>query len=228
MADRKIATALILAGGRSSRFGSDKSQLKLNGRQVVEILAEEATKVCDEVLIVTDSGQKFAKADFLRNFPQVREIADNCVGMGPMGGLQAGLAAATNEICLLMACDMPLLNGELMGYFIDRAEAEYQIALPQNGDDIEPMFGIYKKSLLPLVEKLLAEQRRSLLNLTKNAPTLLLPVADWRQAAGDRDVFFNVNYCEDYQSLLAGNNDHSRQKERKNYYKQFLAEEKRN
>ena len=225
MADREKATALILAGGRSSRFGSDKSQLKINDRQIVAILAEEAAKVCDEVLIVTDSGEKFAQADFLRNSPKVREIADNWVGMGPMGGLQAGLTAAANEICLLMACDMPLLNGELMEFFIDRAEPGYQIVLPQNGDDIEPMFGIYKKSLLPVVEKLLAEQRRSLLNLTKAAPTLLLPVASWRQAAEGRDVFFNINYCEDYQSLLAGNNDHRRQKERKNYYKQFLAEQ---
>lgn len=209
-------TALILAGGKSSRFGRDKALLEYDNRKIVERLAAECEKVCSEVLVVSGSGQKFAFES-----ENIREIADFYKGAGPMGGLQAGLAAAANEICLLMACDMPFLKADLMRLFIEQT-AEYQIVLPKNGEDIEPMFGIYRKNLLPAVEEFLTEGRRSLLNLTKRAETLCLPQAVWGQVTAGKDVFFNINYQNDYQKLLAGEADHSRQTDRKAFYREFL------
>lgn len=217
--EKYAATALILAGGKSSRFGSDKARLRLHDRDIVEILAEESAKVCDEVLVVSDSGRKF----YPQRVDLFREVADNYPNSGPMGGLQAGLAAAKNELCLLLACDMPLLAAPLLRLFIKYAEGR-QMVLPQDGDNIEPMFGVYRKSLLPAVERLLVEKRRSLLNLIRETNALLLPKEVWRQAAGE-DVFFNINYAEDYMRLVQGSADHRAQTERKNFYREFLQEQ---
>ena len=91
------------------------------------------------------------------------------------------------------------------------------------GDDVEPMFGVYSKNLLPLIENNLSEGRRSLLNLTKSADTCFLSEEVWQAAACGNDVFFNVNYQSDYQKLLSGENDHSTQTDRKSFYKGFLS-----
>lgn len=213
------ATALILAGGKSSRFGSDKARLRLHDRDIMEILAEECAKVCREVLVITDSGSKFPP----RRRNLFREVADNYPGSGPMGGLQAGLTAAKHDVCLLMACDMPFLTAPLMRLFLDCAE-DRELVLPQDGEDIEPMFGVYKKSLLPAVERLLAANRRSLLNLTRETDPLLLPQDVWQGAAGE-DVFFNINYAEDYVRLVQGEASHREQTSRKNFYREFLQEQ---
>ena len=213
------ATALILAGGKSSRFGSDKACLRLHDRDIVEILAEECAKVCREVLVITDSGSKFPP----RRRNLFREVADNYPESGPMGGLQAGLAAAKHDVCLLMACDMPFLTAPLMRLFLDCAE-DRELVLPKDGEDIEPMFGVYKKSLLPAVERLLAANRRSLLNLTCETDPLLLPQDVWQGAAGE-DVFFNINYAEDYVRLVQGEANHREQTSRKNFYREFLQEQ---
>ncbi len=211
------ATALILAGGKSRRFGRDKALLRYEGRGIVAHLAAECAKVCREVLIVSDSGQKFS-------LPAAREIADRYQDAGPMGGLQAGLAAARYDICLLMACDMPFLSAELMAVFLQNA-AGRQLVLPQNGQDLEPMFGIYHRSLLPKVEALLAAGRRSLLNLTKDADLLLLPPSVWQTTAAGREVFFNINRTADYERLLRGEASHREQREHKPFYDHFMREE---
>lgn len=213
------ATALILAGGKSSRFGSDKARLRIHDRDIVEMLAEECAKVCREVLVITDSGSKFSP----RRHNLFREVADNYSGNGPMGGLQAGLAAASHDLCLLLACDMPLLTAPLMKLFLDHAE-ERELVLPKDGEDIEPMFGVYKKSLLPAVERLLAANRRSLLNLIPETDALLLPQDVWQTAAAG-DVFFNINYAEDYLKLVQGAASHREQTSRKNFYREFLQEQ---
>ena len=214
------ATALILAGGKSRRFGSDKARLRLHDRDIVEMLAEECAKVCREVLVITDSGCKFLppRVDFFR------EVADNYRESGPMGGLQAGLAAARYDLCLLTACDMPLLTAPLMELFLKHSQG-HDIVLPQDGEDIEPMFGVYRKSLLPAVEDLLAAKRRSLLNLTRESDTLLLPKDVWQAAAASEDVFFNINYTDDYTKLIQGAADHGAPPARKNFYKRFLQEQ---
>lgn len=213
------ATALILAGGKSSRFGKDKALMEYDNQSVVARLAAECAKVCSEVLIISDTGQKF-------NLPDVKEIKDNYRNCGPLGGLQAGLAAAKNEICLLMACDMPLLTAPLMECFLSAAlAAKCQIAIAKCGDDVEPMFGVYTKSLLPKAEENLAAGRRSLLSLTKNTDSRFFGEEVWQKAADGKDVFFNVNYQRDYENLLKGKNSHSRQTERKDFYKSFMGKQ---
>ena len=208
------ATALILAGGKSKRFGRDKAFLEFQNKQIITSLAEECQKVCNQVLIVSDSGQKFS----LNN---VEEIGDNFQDAGPMGGLQAGLEAADNDICFLVACDMPLVTADLIRVFLENVE-EHQILLAKNGDDIEPMFGIYRKSLLPKVEEFLRLGRRSLLNLLKVADVGFLSEEIWGSVTSCKDVFFNINFKEDYDKLLKGEADHSKQTSRKNFYKQFF------
>lgn len=219
MTEKKQVTALILAGGKSSRFGTDKAYMKLNNRLVVNILANEAAKVCDQVIIVSDTGRKFAVSENR----DLREIADLKQGLGPMGGLQSGLIAAKNHTCLLMACDMPLVNADLMNLFIEKS-AGFDVVLPQVGVDIEPMFGIYKKSILPVVDKCIAEKRRSLLNLVKAGKTLFLTEDIWESVAQSKEVFFNINYLKDYEDLLKGDADHQKQTDRKDFYTKFINE----
>ena len=83
--------ALILAGGKSSRFGTDKSLLTLNGEQLMETQVAKCRGLCDEVLILCGEKEKF-------HLDGVREVPDICPGQGPLGGIMAGMLHSEAEL----------------------------------------------------------------------------------------------------------------------------------
>lgn len=99
-------TAIILAGGKSSRFGADKTTLPWGNRLIIHHLVEACNKFADEVLIISNQQNKFA-------IEGVREISDIFKEKGPLGGFHAGMEAARYDKIFFTACNMPLFNLEL-------------------------------------------------------------------------------------------------------------------
>lgn len=105
------ATALILAGGRATRFGGiAKHALVVDGATILERQRAVLGPRVAEVLI---SGAL--------DVPGLRTVHDAVVGVGPLAGIAAGLAAATTEWLLVVACDMPDLHGGLVDLLLARA-----------------------------------------------------------------------------------------------------------
>src|SRR3954447_5197806 len=117
-------TAIILAGGKSSRMGTNKALLDLNGRMVIEGIVEKLEKTVDEIIIVTNT---FADYEFLK-LPMVE---DKWKDMGPLAGIEAGLNASKTEHNLIVACDMPFISVELGKYLLSCLEEEYQVVVPE-------------------------------------------------------------------------------------------------
>src|SRR5438270_6311929 len=107
---RAMTTGLILAGGKSQRMGQDKSLMILAGRSLIERALDALKPVCDELLIATN-------APHLYEHLHVRTVPDRIRGGGSLAGLHAGLADA-GETVIAVACDMPFLNTELLGYLV--------------------------------------------------------------------------------------------------------------
>src|ERR1700756_3515280 len=97
--------AFILVGGRSSRMGSDKSQLMLGGESIADRLAEELSKISSTVRLV---GSR------LNPKPTLRNIADVHRDWGALGGIHAALDACRAERALIVACDLPFVSRELL------------------------------------------------------------------------------------------------------------------
>jgi molybdopterin-guanine dinucleotide biosynthesis protein A len=102
----------VLAGGKSSRMGDDKALLRFRGRPMVGIAVEKLRGFCAEVTI---AGNREDLAGFA---PVVRETR---VGVGPAGGIEAGLRVATREWVMFMPVDVPLVPGELLRRWAEEA-----------------------------------------------------------------------------------------------------------
>ena len=180
-------TAVILAGGKSLRFGSDKTRLEISRIKIIELIVEKCRPLFSEIII--------AGAGF--NIPKVREVPDIYHDMGPLGGIHAGLSAASNETCFVTACDMPNFNTPLVKRLLGLSGG-YDIVIPQTGEHLQPLFAVYKKSVLPEAERLLSQNIRKILTLydTTNLCLVDIPINTKRP---ENDAFFNINYREDYE-----------------------------
>ncbi|HWQ58335.1 MAG TPA: molybdenum cofactor guanylyltransferase [Clostridia bacterium] len=186
----RAASALILAGGKSSRFGRDKTQLKLNGATLAERAVEHVRPIFDEILIAGEA-EKF-------RIPGARAIPDIFPGAGPLGGIHSGLSYSKNDAVFALACDMPNFDAALCKRLISLCET-YDIAVPRADGEAEPLFAVYRKAALPAAEKLLREGNyrvRALFSLVNTGYLDVEPVP------GETSPFFNINYKEDYERLI--------------------------
>src|SRR5688572_9294527 len=98
-------TGIILAGGRSSRFGSDKAFATWGGKTMIEAVINSLLPILPRVLVVTKTPDRFA---FLES-ERITIVSDVFPGSNSIGGLFSGLLASgtTSFVC---GCDMPLLQ----------------------------------------------------------------------------------------------------------------------
>jgi molybdopterin-guanine dinucleotide biosynthesis protein A len=115
-------TVAILAGGRSSRMGTDKAFVRVLGRPLIEDVLAQLSGVGDETLIVTNRLDDY-------RYLSVPLFADVLPDKGALGGLYTALHAATRPHVLCVACDMP---------FVVRPLLDHLIALIPDGDAIVP------------------------------------------------------------------------------------------
>jgi molybdopterin-guanine dinucleotide biosynthesis protein A len=129
----------VLAGGRSSRMGSDKALLPFNGRTLVEHVMAQAHSVTGNIILVGDKSR-------YNNFGYP-VIEDFFVGYGPLAGIHAALDRTICEWNLILACDMPEVTTEFLSQLTERAEsgsADAVIPVPPEGVP-QPLCAAYRR-----------------------------------------------------------------------------------
>jgi molybdopterin-guanine dinucleotide biosynthesis protein A len=155
---RYDATAIVLAGGKSSRMGQDKSLIEIDGEPLISLVVGQLKPYFSRILIGAADDGKF---DFLE-LPVIPDKAPNC---GPMMGLASTLEASQDELNFVIACDIPDVNVELMQRLMSLADG-YDCVIPSLGNGMhEPLFGVYRKSVLPEASEMLAAGRRRISSL---------------------------------------------------------------
>ncbi|MEF2968231.1 molybdenum cofactor guanylyltransferase [Paenibacillus sp. M1] len=202
-------TAIVLAGGRSSRMGRNKALLPLNGVPVIERLIREMESVAGEV-IIAGGGQPEAYRYLEKNV-----IGDLFPETGPMAGLHAGLTEAKTAWSLAVACDMPFAGQAVFAQLAERAlKAEqdgwngteagpgkrFEAVIPTVEGRRQPLLAAYRRSVLPGLEN---ELREGNFKLTRWAEGLRAEIVDGAVLAGaagvrEEDLPFNMNRPEDY------------------------------
>jgi molybdopterin-guanine dinucleotide biosynthesis protein A len=194
MNDTAIA---ILAGGQSRRMGRDKALLEIDGQSLLQHTVEKARQVAVEVMVV---GRP-CPDNWPAEFNAIRCIPDERPGEGPLGGLFSALHALphTYEKVLLMACDMPLLSAEALRWLVRQGEnnpGAHGVIVSHN-THWEPLFAIYRREVLPLVESQLAMERRALHALIGAGDFHIVEAPTWLQPQ-----LANANTPQDWQSLI--------------------------
>ncbi len=145
---RHPVSCIVLAGGKGKRLGTDKAFLSIGGRVLIEGIVEKMAQIGDEVIIVTNSPQRY---DHL----EARLVGDIAPGKGALGGIYSGLRAAHSDHSLVVACDMPFLDLRLLRYMILLSSGQ-DVVIPRVGGLTEPLHAIYSKQCLQPIERLLA------------------------------------------------------------------------
>jgi aminoglycoside 6-adenylyltransferase len=180
VADRLPVTGILLLGGASERFGSSKAHAVFRGETLAERAWRLLHEVCEEVLAVgKDNGGEFP-------FPVLDDGVDE---RAPIYGLIAGLREASNDVCLVLPVDCPLITPETLRALAATA------AVPQTG----PLPGAYPKDALPELEERVARGELSL----RGVNPVVLDV--------DESLLLNVNTRMDL--VAAGIADWARERE---------------
>jgi molybdopterin-guanine dinucleotide biosynthesis protein A len=116
------ASAIVLAGGRSSRFGSPKLQALVDGTPLLDLAVRAVAEVVDEVVIVgpATGGAALTDLDSLPARVLVEVVHDPVEGGGPLIGLRTGLAVATGDRVVVVGGDMPRLEAAVLRAMLER------------------------------------------------------------------------------------------------------------
>lgn len=172
----------ILAGGRNSRFGSDKARAAVDGQPVIQIQARLLAPVCGSITVVADTPEKYADLG-------LRTIVDATPGLGPLGGLATVLAdAAPDAWFLLVACDHLSLPVAWLQTLQAAVQPDAQAVAFRREGRWEPLLALYHASLRDQVTAQLASGQRAMQRMLDAVRTVALkPPADW-----DRLLRFNT------------------------------------
>lgn len=184
--------AFILAGGASSRMGTDKSQLRLEQQTFTQRIAETLLQLTDSVFIVgRDSDES-----------SLRSVADVYPKWGALGGIHAALAACSREWAIVVACDLPFVTSELFSYLADqRMDHDAVVPIQEDGRP-QPLAALYRVDpCLRQATDLIEAGRRRPLDLLEAVKTRWVAFDELRNFARAHSFFVNINTPEDYDAI---------------------------
>jgi molybdopterin-guanine dinucleotide biosynthesis protein A len=177
--------AFVLAGGKSTRMGSDKAFEMLAGPTLLARALELARTVTSNVRIV-GSAEKFAAFA-----PVVEDVFRGC---GPLGGIHAALRASAAELNLILAVDVPFVPPALLQYLVARARSSNAIAtVPRAGGGWQPLCAVYRREFADAAEKALRGGRYKIDALFDDVKVEAIELEDLVQAGFEPEVFRNLN-----------------------------------
>jgi molybdenum cofactor guanylyltransferase len=182
-------TGIILAGGKSSRMGTNKALLKIHGKTVIERIAEELSATVDHLIVVTNTPEEYA-------FLQLPMIEDRFIDRGPLAGIEAGLSLSTTEKNLIVACDMPFISAQLGSYLLSKL-ADCQAVVPERDGQRHPLFAAYKKEVRNCAEMFLKEEKLAIRNMLNCIQTMYINIDSLKLPVNEISLF-NMNHPEEY------------------------------
>ncbi|WP_396600841.1 molybdenum cofactor guanylyltransferase [Algibacter sp. R77976] len=154
MIDKKNITGIILAGGKSSRMGTDKGFLLLNNKQFVQYSIDALTPLVSEIIIVSDNS------DYdVFGFKRIADITKNA---GPVAGICSGLEASTTDYNLILSCDIPLIKSQILEKLIKSIDDTSQIIQVESKGKSMPLIALYKKEVANTFNTFLQNDERRL------------------------------------------------------------------
>ena len=191
----KPCQAFILAGGASSRMGTDKSQLLFERQTFTERIADTLRKVTDSVTVV---GRTLSDS----SLPSVPDVYPQ---WGALGGLHAALTAATREWAIVVACDLPFVTSELFSHLATlRLDHDAVVPIQPDGRP-QPLAAFYRvEPCLRRATELIEMGRRRPLDVLEAVRTRWVAFDEIRNLDQSEWFFVNINTPKDYDEAIRG------------------------
>ncbi|HYM78846.1 MAG TPA: molybdenum cofactor guanylyltransferase [Candidatus Dormibacteraeota bacterium] len=183
-------SAFVLAGGRSTRMGTDKAFILLDGRTLLARALDTARSVTADVHIVGDPA-KFA--------PFAPVVEDVFPGCGPLAGIHAALRMSETDLNLILAVDLPFVTPALLQFLITQARgaAAPTVTVPQTSQGWQPLCAIYRRKFADAAEKALRSGRYKIDALYNPALTRVITEDELQSAGFSAAAFRNLNTPEE-------------------------------
>lgn len=182
-------TGFVLAGGKSSRMGSNKALLSLNGSTLLERTRAIVEQVCEKVFIL---GERRVYGAFGECY---EDVYPDC---GPLGGIHAALLNSRTPYSLVTAVDTPFVSAGFLNYMIERAlNSSAIVTAPRIAGMVQPLCTVFSKDFLPLAETALKSGNYKVEAAFPREQTLLVEEGDLGQFEMAAGMFENLNTPED-------------------------------
>lgn len=191
-------TSIVLAGGKNLRLGRNKALEVIGGKSLIERVVERLAEITDQLLIVTSQEQTALPVTV-----KAEVLIDVYPGRGPLGGIYTGLVASRSSQSIVVACDMPFLNTELLRHMIELSD-DFDAVVPRLANGmIEPLHAIYSKNCLTgMKAQLENNQLSTALFLLNKARARYIEEAECRRFDPQLLTFFNINRQADLERAI--------------------------
>lgn len=191
----KFGSAVILCGGKSTRMGFDKRNIKIDGRLLIDIIAEQLNEIFHEVILMTNNKKFMSSSNYM-----IKE--DLKKDFGPAGGIYSGLKDARSQYVFFIAGDMPIINIEYIRYMMNILEHnEYDGVLSKRGKWIEPLYAFYSKSTTDNFLRNIEGNHLKLFDIIKQHKMFYVEENIVDGFNRGVDMFTNLNYAKDLSIL---------------------------
>lgn len=188
MKEHHNITGIILAGGKSTRIGTDKAFLKLNGNTFIEHITKSISPFVSDIIIVSNNAA-YDKLGYKR-------VEDLINDSGPLAGLYTGLHYSKTTYNLVLSCDVPLVNDRVLKTLIDSIDGTSEVIQLKSLDRTIPLIAIYKKGCITKCLQLLNKGERRLRAFVNQLNTKTITLKS------DLDIYVqNINTLEQFKDI---------------------------
>ena len=191
---------IVLTGGRSSRMGSDKAALVLDGETLLQRTVRALARVADEIVLVRAPGQTLPPVTCAR--PLV-EVADPVEGEGPLVGMATGLAVVSAPVAIVVGVDMPFLQAPLLRLLAERVAAGSRWVLPIAERRPQPLCSAFARDALEVLRAHIAAGDRAPMAVAADLGMTRLSPEQWQAADPEGLSFVDVDTPEEFAAASA-------------------------
>lgn len=191
-------TLAILAGGKATRLGGiNKALIEIEGETIISKIHRALGPICNEVIIISNQAQ----TDYRIPAKTHPDIIENC---GPLGGIHSALHHSSNEIILVVSCDMPFISINIANQLIDayiKNQPKVDAVIPTLNGFNEPLLAIYSKRLSTKISEILSDRKgHRITDLLDKCNTIKVEIE-----ASPENIrsFTNINTFDDYKTFTS-------------------------
>ena len=181
---------LVLLGGASRRMGQNKALLPVGDIPIVQRVLNVLIPLCSETLLIGNDAEPYLHL----GLPITPDVEPN---LGPLMGLYSGLLATSNELNLLLACDMPFVSKSLLTHLLTTSEG-YDVIIPRTEKGLHPLCAVYRRSTcLPAIRAALDAHSRRVISFFDQVRVREIGPDELRRLDPGGKSLMNVNTQEE-------------------------------
>jgi molybdopterin-guanine dinucleotide biosynthesis protein A len=193
-------SAFVLTGGASSRMGKAKALLDFGGEPLLIRIARTIEPLVSSVIAVGSSGRYAALGMQVIEDQQIGIVDEHGNSPGPLAGIASALSASRTDWNLILACDLPYLSREWVGWLLARTNvSSAQIIMPRTEGGPEPLAAVYRRECADPIIAALHRGVRKVTDATAQLRTDFVAEPEWHHIDPDGRVLRNMNSPEDYE-----------------------------